>query len=122
MMGVSKQRNTGLEEIGDQIARWRRDRGLTQAQLESKAGLAHNALSRIENGQVSPRLTTIERIAAAMGLSFEELQFREPPPGENEVREEGVMYLVNRLNDLEEDRRESIVSAFNALLDQVGKG
>jgi transcriptional regulator with XRE-family HTH domain len=110
-----------LESIGDQITRWRRFKGLTQAQLESLAGLAHNALSRIENGQVSPRLATIERIATAMGLSFEELQFRQPPGGDDEIREEGVEYLVKRLHGLDEERRESILRAFNTLLDQVGK-
>ena len=118
---MSKGRNKYLETVGDQIARWRRAKGLTQAQLESMAGLAHNALSRIENGQVSPRLTTIERIAGALGLSFEELQFRDPASGDAEVREEGVAYLVNRLSRLDEERRESILKAFNTLLDQIEK-
>ena len=118
---MSKQQKNRLEAVGDQIARWRRAKGLTQSQLESMAGLAHNALSRIENGQVSPRLTTIERVASAMGLSFEELQFRRPPEEAGEIREEGVEYLVSRLSILDEERRESILRAFNTLLDQVGK-
>ena len=50
-----------------------------------------------------------------------ELQFRRPAGEAGEVREEGVEYLVNRLSVLDEERRESILRAFNTLLDQVGK-
>jgi transcriptional regulator with XRE-family HTH domain len=116
---MSKNPRPQLAELGDQIADWRRAKGFTQAQLESIAGLAHNALSRIENNQVSPRLTTIERIAAALGLSIEELQFRKPREVPTEVREESAEYLVNRLSVLDEKRRGSILKAFHTLLDQV---
>lgn len=44
----------------------RRARGLTQAELASEAGVSQPLLSRIENHDVDPRLTTVHRIAAAM--------------------------------------------------------
>ena len=108
-------------ELAGQVVRWRRYRRMTQAQLERRAGLAHNALSRIEREEVSPRLETVERIAAALDLSVEELQFRTPP---DEVRElgpdEGVEALVGKLNRLEDRQRRHVVDAFHKILDEIG--
>ena len=69
----------GQAEIADQVSMWRRSLGLTQAQLEEKAGLSHNAVSRIERGNHHPQLATIYKLAKAMGISTEQLQFGKPP-------------------------------------------
>lgn len=116
---MGNYRSSDLRELSDQIAAWRRARGVTQSRLESMAGLAHNALSRIENKQVSPRLATVERIAAALGVSVEELQFRRPENSATEIRENSAEYLVRRLDELDGDGRESVLKAFHALLDQI---
>ncbi len=108
-----------LQTLGDQIAGWRRQRGLTQSQLESMAGLAHNALSRIENNQVSPRLATIERIAVALGLSIEELQFRKANKAGEQIRDSSAEYLMGRLNALDDGRKAAILTAFHSLLDEI---
>ena len=119
---VDKIQTPHSPSLGEQVARWRRARGLTQAELESAAKLSHNAISRIETGQVSPRLVTLERITEALGLDFEELQFRNPTPTPMpfEVNEESAAYLVSRLEALEPDRQEPILRALHLLLDQVG--
>src|SRR2546421_509248 len=65
--------------LGRRLKAWRDFRGLTQAEVERRGGLAHNALSRIETGSVSPKLATLERIAAALELSVEELHLKMPP-------------------------------------------
>jgi transcriptional regulator with XRE-family HTH domain len=45
--------------------------GLTQAQLALRAGTSQNAVSRLERGEISPSLGTIERLLAAMGERLE---------------------------------------------------
>ena len=67
-----------LPILGDQIRQWRLARKVTQSELEQKAGLSHNAVSRIECGNVSPRIDTIEHIAQALEVSVEQLQFQSP--------------------------------------------
>ena len=112
-------------ELGEQIRLWRVALEYTQTQLESRAGLAHNALSRIENGLVSPRLETVENIARALEISVEELQFREPTPLRVEDSKPAVPdleLLVQRLNQLEPMRRKVVVAALLSLLDQLGAG
>lgn len=112
-------------ELAEQIRRWRVARGYTQAELESRAGLAHNALSRIENGLVSPRLETVESIAQALEISVEELQFREPKTLRVEDSGRAVPdteLLVQRLKQLAPKRRKVVVTALVNLLDQLGAG
>ncbi len=121
-MAGTRDIDRGLE-LGDQIRRWRMARGLTQTQLESRAGLAHNALSRIENGAVSPRLDTIEALAEALEISVEELQFREPL----RVEDSGpalleTEILMKRLTQIPPKRRKVVVAAIVSLLDQLGAG
>lgn len=110
-------------ELAEQIRSWRVARGYTQAQLESRAGLSHNALSRIENGLVSPRLDTVESIAQALELSVEELQFREPLRVEDAgPAVSDTELLVKRLNRLAPKRRKVVVAALVSLLDQLSEG
>ena len=119
---MSKQNRPGLALLGDQVSGWRRARGLTQAELESRAGLAHNALSRIENGQVSPRLSSLERIAAALELTTEELQFRKPPVSPAATSSSDIEALTGRLVALDDTKREAVLEAFHILLDQMSGG
>jgi transcriptional regulator with XRE-family HTH domain len=108
-------------ELAEQIRLWRVQCELTQSQLESRAGLAHNAISRIENGVVTPRLETLERIAKALEIGIEELQFRVPMRvADAGVEEADTSVLVDRLRQLPKKRRRVVVAALVNLLDQLG--
>jgi DNA-binding XRE family transcriptional regulator len=50
-----------------------RDRaGMTQDELAAKSGLPQSHISRLESGKHSPSRVTLEKIAAALGLSVSE--------------------------------------------------
>lgn len=53
-------------EIGREIARLRRLRGLTQAELARRVGTQQPAIARIEQGHILPSLRTLLRIAEAL--------------------------------------------------------
>lgn len=55
--------------VAEQIYELREKRHLTQTELASKAGMAQNAVSRIEKGSNSLTLRTVQRVAAALGYS-----------------------------------------------------
>ena len=76
-------------KLSQQVLGWRRSIGWTQGELERRAGLAHNAISRIEQGEVSPKLETVEKIAAALSITVEQLQFRSP---ETRIQEDAPDY------------------------------
>lgn len=67
------------QSIGSQIRHYRKELGLTVAELASAAELSTGMLSKIENGQISPSLTTLQLVAKVLNLpltalfaSFEE--------------------------------------------------
>ena len=55
-------------EIGKIIARYRKQKGLTQVQLGELAHTDHHHICRIENAARIPPMSMIQSIAAALGL------------------------------------------------------
>ncbi len=56
---------------GSLIRERRRANGLTQAQLALRAGSTQAAISRLERGELSPTIETINRLLAVMGEQAE---------------------------------------------------
>ncbi|MGP0061474.1 MAG: helix-turn-helix domain-containing protein [Beijerinckiaceae bacterium] len=56
------------QAIGAQIRQYRKSNSLTVAELATAAGLSTSMLSKIENGQISPSLATLQLIAGALNL------------------------------------------------------
>lgn len=52
---------------GETIKQARKRHGLSQATLALRAGTDQGAVSRIERGEISPTVETVERLLAAMG-------------------------------------------------------
>ncbi len=55
------------ESIGRDLARLRREAGLSQTEVASRAGIRAETLSRLENGQANPTVATVRRILRALG-------------------------------------------------------
>ena len=51
----------------------RKERGWTQKQLAEKAGIAREVVARIETGASQPTLSTLLKIAAALGVPITDL-------------------------------------------------
>lgn len=56
---------------GELIRRVRRRAGLSQAELARRAGTSQAAVARYESGDVSPMVSTLERLLAAAGCQLE---------------------------------------------------
>ena len=64
-----KPREKVLEvAIGREVRALRRGRHLTVAELAERSGLSGGMLSKIENGQASPSLTTLQALAGALSV------------------------------------------------------
>lgn len=59
--------------IGQNIARLRLDRELSQDEIASKAGISRLALGKIERGEVIPKVGTLQALASALGTSVADL-------------------------------------------------
>lgn len=111
------------DELGARVRAWRVHQGLSQSEVERRAGLAHNAISRIETGEVGPRLATLERIADAMGMSIEQLQFKLPTQRQtmpaSSPGPDASARLMELIDSLPVDRREEVLSLLIQMLTQV---
>ena len=61
------------ESLGHKIKILRNAKKLSQEKLAEKADLTHQHISRIENGQTSPRIAAPSKIAKVLNISLESL-------------------------------------------------
>lgn len=55
------------------LATVRKDKGLSQEQLATAAGISRITVARLEAGKASPTLKTLERLSSALGVPVNEL-------------------------------------------------
>lgn len=72
-----------FEDVARQVIRLRMDHDLSQEALAQRVGTTKSAISRLESGQHSPNLATLERVAAAFGghvvIGFDVPEHRKTP-------------------------------------------
>ncbi|MCH4092029.1 helix-turn-helix domain-containing protein [Acetobacter sp.] len=61
------------ESLGAQIREKRRKADLTGTELANAAGISLGMLSKIENGQISPSLATLQSVSHALNISLSQL-------------------------------------------------
>ncbi len=59
--------------VGRNFARLRRQKGLTQEDVEARSGFSQQYLSGLERGKRNPSIVTLYEIAQALGVSHVEL-------------------------------------------------
>jgi transcriptional regulator with XRE-family HTH domain len=57
-----------VRKLGMKIQEHRTRRAMTQEQLAKKAGLSRGYLARVETGRHEPTLTTLRKLARALGV------------------------------------------------------
>lgn len=59
--------------VGRNFARIRREKGLTQEQVEERSGFSQQYLSDLERGRRNPTIITLYELAQALGVSHMDL-------------------------------------------------
>jgi transcriptional regulator with XRE-family HTH domain len=59
--------------VGRNFSRLRREKGLTQEQVEERSGFSQQYLSSLERGQRNPTVITLYELAQALGVEHLEL-------------------------------------------------
>ena len=96
MLSAHPSTNGFETDLGARVRALRRERGLTLKGLGHLAGLSHPFLSQVERGLARPSMGSVQRIAAALGVSVAHLWA--PAPRGEAVR------LVRRADGETDDR------------------
>ena len=59
--------------VGDNFARIRREKGLTQEQVEEISGFSQQYISGLEKGRRNPTIVSLYELALALDVSFIDL-------------------------------------------------
>ncbi len=80
----SEEEATFLVSLGEQIRAARQVAGLGQEELATRSRVHRTNLWKIEKGQLNVRILTLQRLAAAPGLSVDKL-LKEPAKTDSET-------------------------------------
>ncbi len=61
------------QKLGKNLKRIRTEKGISQGDIVKVSGIDKAMISNIENGKTNPTLTTIAKLAKAIGVSISEL-------------------------------------------------
>lgn len=61
------------EELAKRLTRMRKQKGLTQEQIQAETGIPSFYLSRIEHGVRKPTVVTLKKLTNALGITLEDL-------------------------------------------------
>ena len=105
-----------LRQIGNRLLALRKDRGLTQAALAEKAGLADRTYADIERGTVNMRLTTLVKICEALNIRPNDLLLSDDAPDAVDLDA-----TLERLRNCKPSTRETLVWTLKTIMDEMGK-
>lgn len=107
-----------VENIGQRIRQLRESRGMTQSQLQARSRVSRSYLSRIESGQMTPSLGTLEKIAEALGVGMNRF-FIPETDGEAVLEDPFIQGLRPFLRQLDWAQWQSILKRLQAISDHV---
>ena len=110
--------NQTVENIGQRIRQLRESRGMTQSQLQARSRVSRSYLSRIESGQMTPSLGTLEKISEALGVGLNRF-FLPESNGETILEDPFIQGLRPFLRQLDWEQWQSILRRLQVIGDHV---
>ena len=107
-----------VENIGQRIRQLRESRGMTQSQLQARSRVSRSYLSRIESGQMTPSLGTLEKISEALGVGLNRF-FVPESTGQTLLEDPFIQGLRPFLRQLDWAQWQSILKRLQAISDHV---
>ena len=110
-----------VEKVGQRLRQLRESRGMTQSQLQARSRVSRSYLSRIESGQMTPSLGTLEKISEALGVGLNRF-FVPETNGEALLEDPFIQGLRPFLRQLDWEQWQSILKRLAAISDHVSTG
>jgi transcriptional regulator with XRE-family HTH domain len=110
-----------VENIGQRIRQLRESRGMTQSQLQARSLVSRSYLSRIESGQMTPSIGTLEKLSEALGIGLNRF-FVPELNGEALLEDPFIQGLRPFLRQLDWAQWQSILKRLAAISHHVSNG
>jgi transcriptional regulator with XRE-family HTH domain len=111
--------STQQETIGERLARFRKERGLTQTELARQLGVAQPVLSDYERGELRLHGQLIVELARLLGVSADELLGLEEPRGNGAVKNRQILRRLQQLDRLPKRDQQALLRTIDAFLSKV---
>lgn len=98
--------------IGKYIARKRKEKNLTQAQLAERLNVSNKTISKWENGNCMPDYSVIEVLCRELGITISELMDGEDSKKESDKQSNNIqlMFLLKKMQEL--DKQNKLIYGF----------
>jgi transcriptional regulator with XRE-family HTH domain len=103
-------------KIGDKIKKAREAKGWSQKEVALSLQMDQSQYSKIENNKTDPHLSTIEKIAKALGVSIEELFAADKVFKDVSSFDKSLVEKMQMLDQLEDNEKRSIFSIIDGLV------
>jgi transcriptional regulator with XRE-family HTH domain len=109
-----------VKNVGQRIRQLRESRGMSQTQLQARSRVSRSYLSRIECGQMTPSLGTLEKISGPFGIGLNRF-FIPEANGEALLEDPFIQELRPFLRRLDWEQWQSILKRLAAISDHVSE-
>jgi len=100
------------QEMIDNLRFFRKEKKLTQAYVAEQSGMLASTYSRLETGQVSPQLQTLERVCDAIGVSVKDLFIP------REVKDKSIVQKLGMIEKLSEYNRNVVEIMMDTVIEK----
>lgn len=117
-MALSKEERAFFVQLGERIAKLRKDQGITQVQLADRLGVSQQTITAYEVGRRRIQVSALPVIAQALGVSVEELVSANVKPSKRGPAPK-IQQQLERLSQLPRARQRMVSEVLDSLLAQA---
>lgn len=107
--------------LGENIRKYRKEAGLTQAELSEKLGIIQPNIARWETNRIIPSIGTLRKLSKILNVSVDSLLFTEKEKKRFKVTERELLEKLKDLNKLTPEDRATIVNLIDTMRTRTGK-
>jgi len=108
------------ETFGQRLARLRKEKGYTQAELAAKVGVIQVLVSDYELDKLRLHAEMVVRFANALGVSADELLGLEAVKQNGALKNRRVLRRVNQIDQLPKRDQDALLRTIDAFLGKAG--
>lgn len=109
----------GAESFGHRLARFRKERGLSQVEVAERIGIAQPNLSGYERGEAHPSFEILVQLARVLQVSGDELLGLRPVSPQPVLKDRRLLKHMQQIERLPKRKKDALLVTIKAFLNQA---